>query len=153
MLEPPELRLPTIPVEVTLSLVGGRRETVMLYLSAASRSHDGAESLEEFLDRAVAFIPVRLATGDNALVARDAVLCVIAARDAGTREEVALPALDLVRVHLREGPEIEGVLCHADPDDHARLSDHLNLPAPFFAVESGDTTHYVNKHHVISILL
>jgi hypothetical protein len=153
MLEPPELRVPTIPVEVTINLVGGRQETVMFYLSAASRSHHGPESLEEFLDRAASFVPTRLTTGDSALISRDAILSVVAARDAGTREEIALSALDMVRVMMREGPVIEGVLRHADPDDHARLSDHLNLAAAFFAVESGDTTHYVNKHHVVSILL
>lgn len=153
MLDPPELRVPTVPVEVTLNLVGGRHETVMLYLSAAAPAHDGGETLEEFLDRAGAFVPVRLSTGDAALIARDAVLSVVAARDAGTRSEVALPSLDIVRVLMREGPEIEGVLRHADPEDHARLSDHLNHVERFFAVESGDTTHYVNKHHVVSILL
>lgn len=152
-MEAAELRVPTVPVQATFVLVGGRREAVTLYLAAGSPRHDGPESLEEFLNRAGAFLPVRLGTGESAMIARDALLCVVAARDAAPPSEAGVPNVDMVRVQAREGPEIEGVMRHVDPDDHARLSDHLNLPDRFFAVESGDETYYVNKHHVVCVIV
>jgi hypothetical protein len=148
-----ELRVPTLPVQVTLVLVGGRRETVMLYLAAGSPTHDGPESLEEFLNRAGAFLPVRLSTGDSAMIARDALLEVLAASDAAPNSGAGIPNLDIIRVQLREGPEIEGVIRHVDPDERSRLSDHFNNPERFLAIASGEEIHYVNKHHVLVILV
>jgi hypothetical protein len=148
-----ELRVPTLPVQVTLVLVGGRRETVMLYLAAGSPTHDGPESLEEFLNRAGAFLPVRLSSGDSAMLARDALLSVVAARDAAPTSGAGIPNVDIVRVQLREGPVIEGVVRHIDPDVSSRLSDHFNHTERFFAIEAGDEIHYVNKHHVLLILV
>lgn len=148
-----ELRVPTLPVQVTLILVNGRRETVMLYLAAGSPTHEGPESLEEFLNRVGAFLPVRLSTGDSAMIARDALLEVVGARDTAPTAAVGLPNVDIVRLQLREGPEIEGVVRHVDPDSRSRLSDHFNGPDRFFTVESGDEIHYVNKHHVLVILV
>jgi len=148
-----ELRVPTLPVQVTLVLVGGRRETVMLYLAAGSPTHDGPESLEEFLNRAGAFLPVRLSSGDSAMIARDALLEVVAARDTAPTSGAGVPNVDIVRVQLREGSEIEGVVRHVDPDAGSRLSDHFNHLHRFFTVEAGDEIHYVNKHHVLIILV
>lgn len=146
-----ELRVPTVPTEVTLILGGGRRETVMLYLASASRKHEGPESLLEFLNRAGTFVPVKLSTGDSALVGRDTIRCVIAARDT-THEELGIPSIDLVRVQMGDLPDIEGVLRHVDPHDRSRLSDHFNHADRFFAVESGETVHYVHKLHVLFIV-
>jgi hypothetical protein len=148
-----QLRVPTLPVQVALVLVGGRRETVMLYLSAGSPTHDGPETLQEFLNRSGAFLPVRLASGDSAMIARDALLEVVAARDSAPSTGTGIPNVDIVRVQLREGPEIEGVVRHVDPGAASRLSDHFNHAERFFAVESGDEIHFVNKHHVIIILV
>ena len=67
-------------------------------------------TLEEFLNRAGQFLPVRLGSGDSAMIARDALLEVVAAKDAAPMSGAGIPNVDIVRVQLREGSEIEGVV-------------------------------------------
>jgi hypothetical protein len=153
-MEDADLRVPTQPVEVTLVLRDGRRETVMFYLSIGARAHGGTETISDFLNEPRPFIPVRLATGDSALFNREAVLYVSAAKDAaGLDRLVGIPDVDLVRVELDTGDELEGVLVHANPSLRARLSDHFNHHELFFTLEMGDAVLFVNKRRVLTILL
>lgn len=150
-MEEEELRVPTIPVEVTLILQHPNREDVTLYLAPGAKRHEGPESLIELLNRAGPFIPCKLSSGESAMASRDAIRCVIAAPDAGVYEEPGVPALDMVRVQIRDFQEIEGVVRHVDPEDR-RLSDHFNNADRFFAIASGGSVYYVNKQHVVFIV-
>ena len=128
----------------------------MVYLADASPKHGGPETLEEFLNSARRFFPIKRKSGHSALIRRRAVVHVRVASDSpvlSRREAATMPAIDLVRVRMDNGSELDGVLLHIDRVGHERLSDTFNEPADFFALEVQNGVIYVNKHHVVSLSL
>ena len=148
--------MPTLPQPVTLLLASGDEEEVTVYLADSSAKHGGPESLEEFLNSERRFFPIKRKSGHSALIRRRAVVHVRVAADTfvqSRRESATMPAIDLVRVRMDNGSELDGVLLHVDRVGHERLSDTFNEPADFFAIEVANGVVYVNKHHVVSLSL
>lgn len=56
-----------------------------------------------------------------------------------------------VTVRLQGGREIDGQIAMDLPDDFSRVSDFLNFPQNFFAVETSRGPVLVSKEHVISL--
>ncbi len=151
-----QLHVPTLPQPVTLLLSSGDEEEVTIYLANSSSKHSGVETLDEFLNSDRRFFAIKRKSGHSALIRRRAVIHVRVAADSplvSRRESATMPAIDLVRVRFDNGTEIDGVLLHIDREGHERLSDTLNEPDDFFAVEVNDGVLYVNKHHVVSLSL
>lgn len=149
-------QVPTLPQPVTLLLVSGDEEEVTVYLANSSAKHGGPETLDEFLNSERRFFPIKRKSGHSALIRRRGVVHVKVGSDApvlARRESATMPAIDLVRVRLDNGSELDGVLLHVDRDGHERLSDTFNEPADFFAIEVANGVVYVNKHHVVSLSL
>jgi hypothetical protein len=150
------LHVPTLPQQVTLVLVTGDEEEVTVFLADAVKEHGGNETLDDFLNTERRFFPVRRKSGHHALVRRSAVVVVRVDADSpliSRRESETMPAIDLVRVRLDNGTELDGVLLHVDPAGHDRLSDTFNGESDFFALEVGRGYVYVNKKHVVSLSL
>ena len=152
----PALHVPTLPQPVTLLLVTGDEEEVTVFLADAVKEHEGTETLDDFLNVHRRFFLVRRKSGHHALVRRSSVVLVRV--DAETpvvarRESETMPAIDLVRVRLDTGTELDGVLSHVDPEGHDRLSDALNDKDDFFALEIAHGYVYINKEHVVSLSL
>lgn len=148
--------MPTLPQPVTLLLASGDEEEVTVYLADSSPKHGGPESLDEFLNSERRFFPVKRNSGHSALIRRHAVVHVRVSLDSpvqSRRESATVPAIDLVRVRMDNGSELDGVLLHVDRAGHERLSDTFNEPADFFAIEVANGVVYVNKHHVVSLSL
>jgi hypothetical protein len=148
--------VPTLPQPVTLVLASGDEEEVTLYLADSAAHHEGPETLDDFLNSNRRFFPIKRKSGHSALIRRNAVVQVKVASDSpvvSRRESATMPAIDLVRVRLDSGSELDGVLLHVERDGHQRLSDAFNEPADFFALEVQHGVVYVNKHHVVSLSL
>ena len=149
-------QLPTRERAVTFVLLGGQEVRATVYLASMSPTHPGAETLEELLNASARFLPVRYELGGHALVRREGVLLVRAepeARIGDEIEEYPLPSIDLVHVRLDGGLELDGVLARVDRAQSARLSDYFNGAALFFALEVSGGLVYVNKDHVVSLIL
>lgn len=150
------LQVPTLPQPVTLLLASGDEEEVTIFLAEAVAKHGGCETLDDFLNGDRRFFPVRRKSGHHALIRRRSVVSVRVDADApvvSRRESETMPAIDLIRVRLDNGTEVDGVLLHDDQIGRERLSDYFNGPEDFFPVEVARGVVYVNKHHVVSLAL
>lgn len=153
---PSPYRTPTRAVPVELSIEGGRVEEVTLYLSTLAETHAGPETVEDALNRARDFIPVRgRETEQIFLVRRSAIRIVsVADRDDSQRHEESPVYVDLVRVELDGGESIEGTLATILPPDRPRLSDYFNLiEETFVPISVDEGVRYVNKHFVSIVWL
>jgi hypothetical protein len=151
-----QYRIPTQPVRVRLVLEGGKAaaagEEVILYLPGNAATHAGAETLEEFLNRPRRFVPAKsVPSGRNRLVSRAAIVKIVAGGEAA--HGAVTPCVDLVRVNLADGSFVEGLLLSETAPEHPRLSDFFNQPESFFAVRTEDGVVYVNKQHVVEVVL
>lgn len=147
-------RVPTNAFEVTLVFDGGIREEVTVFLAPLSGRHAGEETVDEFLGSGRTFLPVRRAGGASCLVSRDALLCVEVGPEVPTalgREETAAGALELVRLELEGGVELEGTLRLLGPAQSRRVSDAFNGTEQFVPLERGERTVYVNKRRVVRV--
>jgi hypothetical protein len=143
-------QVPTLPVAVDLDLVNGRSAKVTLFLAIASAHRQGPETLDEFFNAPRRLLPVD--TGDRRqLVARAAIVSARVTSDIAPRAEGEVPqAVDLVKVELVSGKTLDGAVQH---EQGTRLSDFFNAPPDFFAVEDDAGVVFVNKRHVVSIVI
>ena len=145
-------------VNVRISRGGQPPVDGRLSLAPHSALHAGPETLLELLDPATGFLPFERAADDAiVLLSRGDIEWVMAgpAVEAGlvrplvyrfTREE-------RVRVHLRSGEEIGGLIQMELPEDLNRVSDYLNGPERYFPLATRRGTYLVHKASVREIFL
>jgi len=116
-----------------------------LFLNPHSRHGTGAESLEEFLNHATPFIPVRLRRGEGLnLVNLEAIIWV--------HEQSPSPPMPVLKsVHLVLKGDIELDVEHGRtlPSSHARILDYLNGPERFIAFRMNGGNIFINKNKII----
>jgi hypothetical protein len=145
-------QLPHVAVPARLTLAQGRPQTGTIFLAARVPHHDGPETPLELLNRPEPFFPFRLEeSGDVLLVARSQTVTVAVQHG---------PIADPDRLSASKELRFELVLSNATtitghaqvelPEHHSRTLDYLNAgAAPFIALSSHDSTHYVNRAHVM----
>jgi len=141
-----------IPVQV--SLVGGARLHVQLFLAPFANSHVGAERVEDLLNGPHDFIPAQeVASGETTLLNRVA-LVVARVTHQGVDDPpwlVGECAEHAVQVHLLDGSQVSGTVRYIRPEASARLSDFLNEPTPFLELQNAEGSAFVAKRHVARI--
>ena len=145
-----------VSVPATIRIEGASTLEVELYLGGVSKAHGGPETLDELLNRPRAFLPARLAgAGDNFLIRRAAIQTVQVGSDLDVVSYVieGLPVcVDIVRLQLKDGSEVEGTLRSEIPP--ARLSDFFNQSElAFVPLEIDEGVTYVNKLFVSIVWL
>jgi hypothetical protein len=149
--------LPRTAVAATLALTSGEPQPGEIYLMDRVPHHDGLETVLELLNRPEGFFPFRPAAaggGGGGGVMLVAKAHTVSLTVAGT------PIADPARLRAAQSTEVEIVLeggrtlagiAHFElPDAHRRLLDYLNASRePFFSLEQGAATHYVNRAHVL----
>jgi hypothetical protein len=60
--------------------------------------------------------------------------------------------MESVTVHLADGRRVEGRIAMDLPDEFSRVSDFLNFPQNFFALETSQGPILVSKRHVKTLL-
>ena len=153
------VRVPTRAVLVELRLRSGARLHVTLHLGEAVHAHEGAETLADFLEADRHFLPVHDDQGKLLLLNRDGIVYLRIARDAApilsmSASSAGLRAIDVVHVELPftdEDAAFVGVLANECPPDETRVSDVVNGPEQFLAIEDDRGTVYLQKHLVVSL--
>ena len=151
------VRVPTRAIAVDLRLRSGVKLHVTLHLAEAVHAHEGPESMGDFLEADRHFLPVHDDDGKLLLLNRDGVVYLRIARDAPVvtlRASGGMPAVDLVRVELPfadEDAAIVGVLANELAPEDTRLSDIVNGPEQFLAIEDDRGTVFLQKHLVVSL--
>lgn len=155
-----DLRVPKrrVPVQVFFT-TGSPPLSVHLFLAEYASQHAGAERVEDLLNGPQAFLPAfDVVANATTLLNRDAVVVARMTRevtdDLPDFDTVA-PAehVQSVEVVLRDGNRLLGRVRYVRPEGQDRLSDVLNEPDPFLAVETDDSLAFVRKKHVARVVL
>lgn len=145
-------QLPHAAVAARLTLSQGRPQAGTIFLAARVPQHDGPETPLEMLNRPDPFLPFR-ATDDGAvlLVARAQIVTLTVDHGPITDPDRLSAAKELqLELILSNGTTIAGHARVELPEQHSRTLDYLNSSAaPFFALSNHDSTHYVNRAHVL----
>jgi hypothetical protein len=145
--------LPRTQATARVLLTQGVSQPGTVYLLDRVPHHDGPETPLEMLNRDDAFFPFRPDDGDGVLLlAKAHTVTVSLDRQAPISDPARLSAatqtgLELV---LAGGSTLGGWASYELPEGHTRLLDYLNASqAPFFAIWTHATTHFVNRAHVL----
>ena len=154
MIDVTPARIPTIPIVVSVTMGDGRSVEMTFFLAAASPSHEGPETVDEYLNSSRRFVPARYADGRSHLVGLEAVVSVVVPRDAPLLSRLpgwVVTNLDFVKLRLSNGAEVEGMSLASRPPESARLSDIFNEDEPFIAVEGENGVIFVRKSAVSEV--
>lgn len=149
-----DIRVPTVAVEVSITLADGRCEEVTVFLSSTSSFHDGPETLDEFLESRRKFFAVKPREGRAYLMGIDGIVSLAASASAPILSRLpgrVSSSINFVRVRVEDGSEIEGTLLANLPPDLSRVSDVFNQPEGFIPIEAGERIVYVRKARVTRV--
>lgn len=148
-----DLTLPRLSVPARLLLTQGAPRAGTIYLLDRVPQHHGPETPLEMLNRPEGFFPFRPdEDGGVLLVAKSHTVTLSVDRQAPIPDPDRLSAARLAGLELvlAGGSTLGGWASYELPEGHARLLDYLNeTAAPFFAIWTHATTHYVNRAHVL----
>jgi len=145
-------------VAVRISRTGQPPVDGQLSLAPDSALHGGPETLLELLDPAHGFLPFERAVDDAiVLLAREDILWVMAGPNVDV--ELVRPQVfrytreERVRVSLRSGEDIDGLIQMELPQNLNRVSDYLNGPERYFPLATRRGTFLIHKAAVREIFL
>ena len=151
------VRVPTRAIPVDLRLRSGAKLHVTLHLTEAVHGHEGGETMSDFLEAERHFLPVHDDDGKLLLLNRDGVVYLRVMREAPVvtqRASGGFAAVDVVRVQLPftdEDAAIVGVLANDLSPEDSRVSDIVNGPEQFLAIEDDRGIVFLQKHLVVSL--
>ena len=143
--------LPRAALPARVTLTQGKPRAGTIYVGARVPQHDGPETPLEMLNRPDAFFPFRPADGDILLLAKGQTVALAIDHgpivDPDRLSAAKQLRLDLV---LANGATLSGRAAVELPEQHSRALDYLNATsAPFFELATDESTHYVNRAHVL----
>jgi hypothetical protein len=142
-----ELRVPTVPMNCEIRLVGGEHVHGAFHLPSAAMEHTGPPGLTEWLNAGEEFVPFQPAGRESHVILNKLrILAVTVPPGAGTRTDIDLPMRD-VSVEL-EGTWYSGAVTIDMPPEHSRTLDVLNRSERFLCLASDGADHIVNRHQI-----
>jgi hypothetical protein len=140
------LKIPKIETLVDIMFVDRQQagEEFFLYLDHFSPLHKGEQTLEEFINSDLQFIPAKRAPDREFQILNTQSIIYI--KEKTMAEEFPGSA---VRVFLRNGQDMEVKLFEPLPDFHARPVDFFNDPRTFLPFIHQQLKIYINKNHVV----
>ena len=151
-----DLTVPKWRTRVELLLPTKQTLSVAVYLSDIAADHPGPERLSDLMNGLRDFLPAHDLDKDQlTFINREQISAVRVLMDieGDPSEQFNVPQESEVRVLLKSGAEIQGLLTYTRPDDRARVLDYLNEAAPFFPVQEKDHVTLINKSHVARVEL
>ncbi len=147
-------QLPRSAVAARLTLSQGRPQVGTIFLAARVPQHDGPETPLEMLNRPDPFLPFRPTEDDEVLLVSKGQIVTLSVEHGPITDPDRLSAAKELRLELvlSNGTTIAGHARVELPEEHSRTLDYLNASAaPFFALSNHDSTHYVNRSHVLYV--
>jgi hypothetical protein len=151
-----DLRVPKRRVAAEALLPPGPARRLTLFLAEGAAGHAGPERPGDLLNGGDHFVPaLDEETGVISFLNRAAVEAIRIPGPPSDRdaEELSLATELEVEVTLRGGASLVGIVSYQRPPDRARLVDVLNEPEPFFRLVEDRAVTFVNKRHVVRIVL
>lgn len=138
------------PVE--LEFATGERCGGHLFIQASWRGPSVQEDIPEYLNSADPFFPLELADGSTRLVARHHVALLRTSAPDPDRDDARLGEPTPVRVAMRTGTQVDGIVYIEVRPPYLRLLDHLNgLSDPFITLHNASGDVIVNRAHVLYV--
>lgn len=146
-------QLPHVAVAARITLSQGSPRGGTIFLAVRVPQHDGPETPLEMLNRPDPFFPFRPADDDMMLVAKSQMIALDVEHGPISDPDRMTAAKELrLELVLSNGTTIAGSARVELPEHHARTLDYLNASAvPFIALSNLDTTHFVNRAHVLFV--
>lgn len=146
-----ELRVPKRAIPVAIRLADGTTADVDVFLADLD---GGRERLSDLLEGDAGFVPAAQRGGGTVLLRRDAIAVarLDPAMETSALDPAVTPTEARVQVLLADGSTLEGLLRYVPGPENARVLDHLNEPARFFAVWSPGSVALVAKLHVTRVI-
>jgi hypothetical protein len=146
-------QLPLALVAARLTLSQGRPQVGTIFLAARVPQHDGPETPLEMLNRPDPFLPFRPTDDGEMLLVGKGQIVTLSVEHGPITDPDRLSAAKELRLELvlSNGTTIAGHARAELPEEHSRTLDYLNASAAFFALSNHDTTHYVNRTHVLFV--
>jgi hypothetical protein len=146
--------VPKREVPVRIRLASGESRTGSVFLDFIDVIHRGAQTLLDKLNGESNWLPLRIGPGIEVLN-RESVVLVEPGDGLDPalvrRATSAVVRRESVTVHLPSGT-LEGLLAMDLPDEFSRVSDFLNFPEAFFALEMIEGPVLVAKRHISSLV-
>lgn len=138
------LRMPVDMVDACMILHDGDKSDVLLFVPPT-------EDISRMLCEGAAFLPV-MREASMALVARSAIACMkVAAKLAPKLPEDFPSEQEKVKVTLRSGMVLEGIMKWIPPFERQRTADHLNSDTPIIVVYAEDHAYLIVKSHIAMV--
>jgi hypothetical protein len=138
------LRMPVDMVDACMILHDGDTSDVLLFVPPT-------EDIARMLCEGNAFLPV-MREASMCLVARAAIACMKVATKLAPKLEEDFPSeQEKVKVTLRNGTVIEGIMKWIPPVARQRTADHLNSDTPIIVVHAGDEAYLIVKSHIAMV--
>jgi hypothetical protein len=151
-----DLAVPKRRLPVTVTLAGGMRREVVLFLAEGVPGHGGSERLSDLLNGGVSFIPA-LEVETQVMTFLNPAAVVLAEAgplaEQSAADDIAFPVEHEVELTLDDGRSLRGHLSYVLPPDHARVADYLNDGTPFLPLHGDAGVQLVNKLHVTRVVL
>lgn len=146
--------IPKREVTVKMHLADGRTLQGPVFLDFIDVIHRGAQTLLDKLNGDASWLPVRERQGIQ-IVNRDRVVTVEPADgvdpDLVRKDSAEVVRRESVTVRLAGERLLSGRIAMDLPDEFSRVSDFLNFPEDFFALETEEGPVLVSKRHVVSL--
>ncbi len=149
--------IPKRQVAVRVRLVGGEERRGVVFLDFIDVIHRGEQTLLDKFNDDYAWFPFLRADGSGVeILFRDLVTQV--EPDQGISAELVRKEnspvfrLESVALEVVDGRRLEGRIAMDLPDEFSRVSDFLNFPQNFFALETREGPILVSKRHVKSLV-
>lgn len=138
------LRMPVDMVDACMVLHDGDKSDVLVFVPPT-------EDISRMLCEGSAFLPV-MRDAAMCMVARSAIACMrVATRHAPKLEEDFPSEQEKVKVTLKSGMVVEGVMKWIPPFERQRTADHLNSEAPIIVVHADDVAYLIVKSHIAMV--
>ena len=121
----------------------GDRSDVMLFVPPT-------EDIARMLSEGATFLPV-MREASMALIARSAIACVKVASKHAPRLDDFPTEQENVKVTLRSGMVIDGLMKWIPQVARQRTADHLNSDTPIIVIHAGDEAHLIVKSHIAMV--
>jgi hypothetical protein len=144
--------IPKRKVSVKLRLQSGEERRGTLYLDFIDTIHRGEQTLLDKFNDDYPWIPFLPAAGEVEILNRDWIIQVEPGdgiqQQLVRKEDSPVFRREQVTLSLVDGRSLEGRIAMDLPDEFSRVSDFLNFPQNFFALETAQGPVLVSKRHV-----
>ena len=148
--------IPKRKAPIVLQLVDGRSLRGSLYLDYIDVIHRGEQTLLDKLNDDYPWLPLSGPEGGSTRIVNRAQIVTVEPDGGLTpelvrRENSPVFRREQVTIELPEARCLTGKIAMDLPDEFSRVSDFLNFPQNFFAVETEEGPVLVAKAHVLSL--